>query len=134
MAKYVVLQVDDDREADKVIDALQRGDYIGLEAPLVFGTTKVVGVFKKPTLFCDSVVGRHSSKKTQGGWTRGLKYGWWVCAICKKPSKRWADNLNAVLGAARNLLDDTMGSGEDPSLSLNKTTTSHYTDPVVSST
>jgi hypothetical protein len=50
---------------------------------------KVVAAYKKPTKFCEPQDG-HRGTKTTGGWTRGKKYGWWVCGVCGKPTKRWA--------------------------------------------
>ncbi|HVI78682.1 MAG TPA: hypothetical protein VM715_11085 [Candidatus Acidoferrum sp.] len=87
--KYVVIEVDDD-SVEGVIDH-DLEDF------------NVVGVFKAPTVYCDNTDG-HRGKKTEAGWTRGKKYGWWVCGKCKKPTETWSKNLNAVLGAAKNLL------------------------------
>lgn len=83
--KYVVLLIEDD------IDSLSYHP-------------EPVAVFKAPTKFCNPSDG-HRGKKTEAGWTRGMKYGWWVCGKCKKPTTQWASNLNAVLGAAKNLLE-----------------------------
>jgi hypothetical protein len=66
---------------------------------------KLVGVFQVPTKFCDPTDG-HRGRKTQAGWTRGKKYGWWVCGSCKKPTEAWGKSLNAILSSARNLLND----------------------------
>lgn len=85
MPKYVVLQMADDDEPEVTVGQ------------------EVVGVFKKPSIFCDNSDG-HRGGKTDSGWSRGKKYGWWVCGRCKKPTQAWASNLNAVLGAARNLM------------------------------
>ena len=43
-------------------------------------TLELIGVFKKPTLYCNPSDGH-----------RGKKYGWWVCGICGKPTERWAN-------------------------------------------
>ena len=48
----------------------------------------LVGIFKVPTLFCE---GGHTAKRVTG-YTRGKRYGWYVCSVCKKPSKAaWRD-------------------------------------------
>jgi hypothetical protein len=85
--KYVVLRMEDNDEPDVCVNQ------------------ELVGVFKAPTSYCDPSDG-HRGKKTDAGWTRGKKYGWWVCAACKKPSRAWGRNLNAVLGSAKNILND----------------------------
>jgi hypothetical protein len=82
--KYIVIEVDDDSVEGVIEYDLQ-----------IFN---VVGIFKAPTAFCDNTDG-HRGKN---GFTRGKKYGWWVCTTCKKPTKAWSENLNAVLGAAYN--------------------------------
>jgi hypothetical protein len=107
--RLVVLEVADDKYADWFVRDIEEqvGDGV-LEG------VKLVGVFQAPTKYCDPSDG-HRGKKTDAGWTRGKKYGWWVCAACKKPSKAWAKNLNAVLSSARNLLNngkDTLGAAQ----------------------
>jgi hypothetical protein len=84
--KYAVLKIEDSDEVDVCVNQ------------------ELVGVFKAPTAYCDPSDG-HRGKKTETGWTRGKKYGWWVCSKCKKPTQEWGQNLNAVLGASRNLLE-----------------------------
>jgi hypothetical protein len=97
--KYVVVEVADDLDYNAlVVD----DEAVPLNSPR---DVKVIGVFKVPTLYCDNSDG-HRGKKTEAGWTRGRKYGWWVCGACKKPTKAWAENLNALLSSARNLLND----------------------------
>ena len=65
---------------------------------------RVVGVYQAPTLFCSE---QHGGRKTQTGFTKGRKHGWWVCAMCKKPTKAWGASHQAVIGAGRNLFDGT---------------------------
>lgn len=101
--RYVVLEVEDDKWAEEIVGELNEEGQ------------KVVGVFAVPTKFCDDEPPGHRGKKTQAGWTRGKKYGWWVCGACKKPTKAWGRNLNAVLSSARNLLSDgkdTLGAAQ----------------------
>lgn len=43
---------------------------------------RVVGIYKVPTLFCETV---HTGRMQ--GFTQGQRWGWWVCAVCKKPKK-----------------------------------------------
>lgn len=97
--RFVVLEVQDDKYADWFVEDIQT--QIGDE--LLQGV-KVVGVFQAPTKYCNPTDG-HRGKKTQAGWTRGQKYGWWVCGVCKKPSRPWGTNLNAILSSAKNLME-----------------------------
>jgi hypothetical protein len=106
VAKYLLLQFDDDEAADKVVEGIQRTGGIAVhydvelfdEGNWEYQDCDVRGVFKKPTKFCDCL----NVKKR--GFTRGQKYGWWVCDQCKKPTKGWA-SLNVLFQAlGKNLL------------------------------
>jgi hypothetical protein len=100
--KLVVLQVEDDALVDRFIKE-------NLEDPSLIPQATIVGVFKAPTKFCECGPGNHKA-----GFTRGQKYGWWVCAKCKKPTSGWGKNLNAVLSSARNLLAENHTLGAAP--------------------
>lgn len=57
--------------------ALADAEMTELESP-----GQVVGIYKVPTIFCETVHG----KRVQG-YTQGQKWGWWVCGVCKRPKK-----------------------------------------------
>lgn len=93
MAVRVVVEFDSDEEAKRFVKAALRNDIYAtfgewledaVRIPL-----KVTAVYKKATQFCSPDDG-HRGRKTTGGWTRGRKWGWWVCGVCGKPTKRWA--------------------------------------------
>jgi hypothetical protein len=89
MAVYVVLSFEDDEEAKEfVTDVLRSGG--PSKAGVDIWLAKVRGVFKKPTKFCDPSDGHRAGKKTEQAFTRGRRYGWWVCALCGKPTKAWS--------------------------------------------
>lgn len=83
MAKYVLLQFDDDEEADEFVKGAQEVGY-ALSASEKSSMWKsffiVVGVFKKPTLFCDCT-GKDDKS------ARGTKWGWWLHKACGKPKR-----------------------------------------------
>jgi hypothetical protein len=88
----VEFETDADAEAKAFVKAaLQNDIYASFGEWLegIKGYPKVVAAYKKPTKFCEPQDG-HRGTKTTGGWTRGKKYGWWVCGVCGKPTKRWA--------------------------------------------
>jgi hypothetical protein len=71
MARYVVLEFEHNEDADMFTqDMLHDGE-------------SVVGVFAKPTQFCKCKGG----KGRIHAYTRGRKFGWWVCSTCKKPQR-----------------------------------------------
>lgn len=120
MARLVVLEFDDNTQAETLIDdwwrALQSTPAsedgtvrVDLLTPVQENNVqcKVVGLFARPTVFCNPADDLHRGRgKTGRGWTRGTKYGWWVCAVCKKPSRMWGEGLQSVLAGARNLLQE----------------------------
>lgn len=62
----------------------------------------VVGVYKRPTQFCPC---------SSNSFTKGIKYGWWVCNGCRKPKRLyWRNALSGRRGfgipEAYNLLED----------------------------
>lgn len=67
MARYLVVQVDDNDRADKLASKLN--EVTGID---------VIGLFGKPTQYCEC----------EGPWDRsirGKKYGWYICPDCGKP-------------------------------------------------
>lgn len=74
MAKYVLVQFSSDEDADGFIKTLDAGhDTVPDQIRM-----KVVGAFKKPTLFCECTTPSERSK-------RGAKWAWWLCTVCGKP-------------------------------------------------
>ena len=69
MAKYLLIRFEDDEDVDRVI--------VSSELP---GHPEVIAVYKAPTVFCEC----YSVKNR--GWTKGKKWGWWVCDQCGKPA------------------------------------------------
>src|SRR2546423_1462288 len=105
MAKYVLVEFDDDAEADKLVEFI--GDGIVIPAPQEGGAwqylkPRIRAVFKKPTKFCDCSMGKNAKS-----FTRGKKYGWWVHAACGKPTRGWGRGDHWFLSLGRNLLPIT---------------------------
>jgi hypothetical protein len=83
VAKYVLIEFDDDSEADAFANVM-----IGQAEG---SSMRVRGVFKKPTIFCECA---NSPEKN----VRGNKWGWWLCKLCSKPKKN-------MLQSPTNLID-----------------------------
>jgi hypothetical protein len=106
MAKYVILAFDSDDEADKFVEETQAQQAVwvgGTDCPCYpdEGTElkcDVRGVFRKPTKFCSC-----TSVKSRG-FSRGRKYGWWVCSQCGKPTVGWGRGDHWFLALGKNLL------------------------------
>lgn len=81
MARYLLVQVDENDKADRLREKLDA----------VHGLT-VVGMFAKPTMFCECEVKSDYS-------VRGKAKGWWVCPECRKPKE------DALQSALPNLME-----------------------------
>lgn len=97
MARFVVISVEDNEVAEELVRDWRDG---GLDPGI-----EVVGLFGKPTQFCNSNDGKHPARRALG-FTHGRKFGWWVCAYCGKPKTLYGKNPQAVISQARNLLPE----------------------------
>jgi hypothetical protein len=86
MAKYILLRFEDEDEAELF------KKYYPVAAELK-------GVYKAPTMFC------HCTSVKGRGWTKGQKWGWWVCDICGKPSPKAQETLIKESAFGFNLLE-----------------------------
>jgi hypothetical protein len=100
--RYIVLAIEDNEVAEQLVTDVANNFYGDIRR--LPEEASIVGMFAVPTKFCDDEPVGHRGKKTQAGWTRGKKYGWWVCGSCKKPTKAWGTNLNSLLSSCVNLL------------------------------
>ncbi len=107
MAVHVLLSFEDDDLAKRFVEKVNGAfEYIPERRQ-----RQVLGFWKAPRKFCDctdltekderNLNRKGRAKKFQRGWTRGKKYGWWVCSKCRKPSKHWEPGLARY--------DDTIG-------------------------
>jgi hypothetical protein len=104
MAYMVLLSFDDEEQALTLVEDMLEYPDGRILTPVqehdIFGV--VVAIYKKPTMFCEG----HGGKKTAIGYTMGQRWGWWVCATCKKPSRLyWLNILEKQSSFGKNLLD-----------------------------
>ena len=83
MAYNILLHFDDEEEALTFVEHIED------HASIIVRDGQVTAIYKAPTMFCEG----HGGKKTALGFTMGMKWGWWVCATCKKPSKLYWQNI-----------------------------------------
>jgi len=107
MAVYVLLTFDKDDDAKKFVkQTLEDGNVFDAgqefcENDERFSAT-VRGVWKKPTLFCTRE--KPGCRAKSRGYTRGRKYGWWVCTGCGKPATLWAQGNAWFTALGTNLI------------------------------
>lgn len=112
MSYMVLLSFEDEERALQLVESIL--DDYGVHIPYREGTPddfeevacKVEAIYKMPTQFCRMPGGCTTGKRSGGGWTMGQKWGWWVCAICKMPSKMyWESVVHKQSSFGKNLLD-----------------------------
>lgn len=116
--RIVLLEMASEDAEEFVRDVVNRG---ADEATIVPTGATVEAVVARPTVWCKCDVPtesrsqrrRRQSQRREGGWSRGAKLGWWLCAHCRKPSKaivqHWITNM---LAGANDLLPPILGAGE----------------------
>ena len=111
MAMTVALTFEDDEIALEFIEYAQKGLIVGCNSqwPEVEQSfsPEIKALYKHPTMFCECQSGR----KTEVGFTRGVKWGWWVCGQCSKPKRLYWENIFEHNGFGNNIFsryfDDT---------------------------
>lgn len=71
MAKFIVLEVDDDRTLALLAQKFTR-----------LSKVRIAGVFARPTKWCACP---HPEGYHKGQVALGARFGLWVCVVCKRP-------------------------------------------------
>lgn len=58
-------------------------------------------VFRLPGSFCTEL--NHGKQR---GYTKGRRFGWWVCYQCRKPSRVYWENVHENSTYGRNLKEE----------------------------
>lgn len=77
MARYVVVEFDNDQTADAFISKINHATDAGKNY-------RVAGIFYRPTRWCECPV---SEGYTKGQVAIGAKYGCWNCTVCRRPRR-----------------------------------------------
>lgn len=80
----------------------------------------VEAVVAKPVKYCQCAQEaittgrrRRSGKSRMVGWSRGTRFGWWLCGSCRKPSKAIVTHwITSMLVGANDLLPEILGDGK----------------------
>lgn len=73
MARFIVLQVEDDSMIEPLLTKLK---------PLESRGVRHAGTFGTPSRWCACP---HPEGYHKGQIAVGAKYGWWVCTVCRRP-------------------------------------------------
>lgn len=106
MATYVLLVFDDDEDAKEFVIDKRYDCRFQTHTNYEGRINRVRAVYKKPVKFC-------ACDNNRDGFTRGKKYGWWVCARCGYPMQAWAEGECWFTALGTNLLPKEL-TGERP--------------------
>ena len=103
MARYIVIEVEDNVVAQELIDSFVDKTPDSIRAGKLM---RVVGIFVRPGRTCEcpdaQVINYRDPTKLKnatGGITRGEKFGWWVCSVCGKPRKGGHQLVNQIVAS-----------------------------------
>lgn len=107
VAMLVVLSFDDEEQALNLVDSILEGRSVAYETEerhLAGVTAKAQAIYKWPTQFHEPHE-THGQGKTGQAFQMGQKFGWWICAFCKKPSRMyWETIVQKQSSFGKNLL------------------------------
>jgi len=111
MARILVLSIADNAEAEWFAKRLLENQELRIST-LMPSSTRIEAMIARPTVACRGPHRVQGKIKSQMGWTRTVKFGWWVCGICKKPAATVVrDFVENMLGGYNDLLP-TLSGGE----------------------
>jgi hypothetical protein len=89
-SRYLLLEFDDAAQAEKLMQQINARTREGK-------AYRVIGLFAKPQApYCGC--GREvTTRSNESTLKRGMKFGWWVCTVCKRPA--------ASISGLRNLIN-----------------------------
>lgn len=103
MARVIVLEFSDNEAAE----AFCRASLAESEP-----TYTLQAMVARPTTYCRGPHRVPGKLKSQMGWTRTIKFGWWVCSVCNKPAPTVVRNFIANMVGGYNDLLPTVTGGE----------------------
>jgi hypothetical protein len=90
MARIIILSIESNAEAEDFARWLLDGNapktWDEGDLPVVPRGTKIEAMIARPTVACRGPHRVPGKLRSQMGWTRTQRFGWWVCSVCKKPS------------------------------------------------
>lgn len=89
-ARYLLIEFDDEESALKLKGMLDERTRVGRGV-------RVVGLFAKPTDYCQCGIDTWTTTKARVSTTRrGRKFGWYVCTVCKRPTASESGLVNLI--------------------------------------
>jgi len=119
MARVIILSIEDNAEAEDFARWLLEGKAPTAEAegdlPVVPPGAKIEAMIARPTVGCRGPHRVPGRLRSEHGWTRTQRFGWWVCSVCKKPSPMVVRNfIDNMTGGYNDLLPELSGGEPKP--------------------
>lgn len=99
MSKYLLIEFDDDAQADALRAQIDAATAKGKKF-------RVVGLFARPRRWCSCYVVKTNMRDRL---VRGKKFGWWTCVECKRPRLGDHQPNNLIEGAGMDTSPTVMG-------------------------
>jgi hypothetical protein len=115
MARVIILSFDDNAAAERFAKHVMEGQRLGLGTMTPSQGVQVEAMVARPTVACRGPHRVPGKLKSQMGWTRTIKFGWWVCSVCNKPAPAVVrDFIQNMLGGYNDLLPTVTGGEPRP--------------------
>jgi len=89
-SRYLVIEFDDEASASRLREQIDNATRKGKGF-------RVVGLFAKPSAYCQCDPRTHvSDRNNRSTLRRGKKYGWWVCTTCRRPTAIFSGLVNLI--------------------------------------
>jgi hypothetical protein len=111
MARVIVISIPDNAEAERVAKRILENSLEGLSTLLPPSAT-IEAMIARPTTYCRGPHRVPGKLRSQMGWTRTIKFGWWICNVCKKPAPAVVRDFIANMVGGNNDLLPTVTGGE----------------------
>lgn len=93
MARILVIEYNDDEDAERMMESIHRASKRG-------ASYRVVALFVKPRRFCKCAGRRltnyQADKSGHAGVVFGSKFGWWICTNCRRPREGGHQLINQL--------------------------------------
>jgi len=116
MSRVVILSFRDNDAAEHFARQVLEGQSNGTCSVLPSKDVRIEALIAQPTQRCKGPHRVPGKQKSERGWSRTKRYGWWVCGVCNKCSPMVVrDFITNMIGGYNNLLSELMGGDpEEP--------------------
>ena len=110
MARVIILSFKDNDAAEHFARQVLEGQDNGMCSVLPSEGVKIEALIARPTAKCRGPHRVPGKQKSERGWSRTKRFGWWVCSVCNKCSPMVVrDFIDNMIGGYNNLLEELKG-------------------------